>query len=375
MKTTRKGFITQGIYAGMVLTGITALISACGGITRASLRDNENNVPGDILTPDKAEILRLASLAPSGHNSQPWKIKALSPEELILCADHSRRLPAVDPENRELLLSLGAFLENLSIAAGSLGYAADIRITARTPQDTEIARITLRRETARPYPPERLSRRSTVKQGFLDRELSGGDVRYLSESLPGHCVYFPKGSQHARCISEGTAEAFRAQAMRDDAQRELVQWLRLSGDHARCRMDGLTTEGMGMTGIKGWAVRTFMDPEDFLTPANRQRGIDMTARLTSEGAGWIVITGYPGGVAGLIETGRRFQRMALLARERMIAIHPMTQMLEEPSGRQFLAANHRGDVDPQFILRVGYLERYPDPASLRRPVSWFVERG
>ncbi|HQO04161.1 MAG TPA: nitroreductase, partial [Spirochaetota bacterium] len=145
MKTTRKKFITQGIYAGMALTGVTALISACGGIRRASLRDNENMVTAeDILPPEKAEILRFASLAPSGHNSQPWVVKVISPEEWTLCADQSRRLPAVDPDNRELLLSMGAFLENLSLAAGSLGYAADIRITARTPQDTEIARITVR---------------------------------------------------------------------------------------------------------------------------------------------------------------------------------------------------------------------------------------
>jgi len=376
MKTTRKKFITQGIYAGMALTGVTALISACGGIRRASLRDTENMVTaGDILPPEKAEILRLASLAPSGHNSQPWVVKVISPEEWTLCADQSRRLPAVDPDNRELLLSMGAFLENLSLAAGSLGYAADIRITARTPQDTEIARITVRSDTARPYPPGRLSSRSTVKQGFLDRELSRADVRHLSESLQEHCVYFHKRSQHARCISEGTVEAFRIQSMRDDAQRELVQWIRLSSDHARRRMDGLTTESMGITGIGGLIVRNFMKPEDFLTPGNRQRGIDMTARLTGEGAGWMVVTGYPGGAAGLIETGRRFQRMVLLARERMIAIHPMTQMLEEPSGRQSLGMNHSGNFDPQFILRVGYLSSYPEPVSLRRPVSWFVERG
>jgi hypothetical protein len=28
-------------------------------------------------------------------------------------------------------------------------------------------------------------------------------------------------------------------------------------------------------------------------------------------------------------TGRRFERMFLLAKERMVAVHPMTQMLEE----------------------------------------------
>jgi len=77
-------------------------------------------------------------------------------------------------------------------------------------------------------------------------------------------------------------------------------------------------------------------------------------------------------VADLIETGRRFERMSLLARERMIAIHPMTQMLEEKSWRDEIAAQHEPEMIPQFIIRVGYLDTYPDPVSLRRPVSWFV---
>jgi hypothetical protein len=63
---------------------------------------------------------------------------------------------------------------------------------------------------------------------------------------------------------------------------------------------------------------------------------------------------------------------SLMARERNIAIHPMTQHLEEPSGLDQITANHRTGVIPQFLLRVGYLKAYPEPVSLRRPVSWFV---
>ena len=61
-----------------------------------------------------------------------------------------------------------------------------------------------------------------------------------------------------------------------------------------------------------------------------------------------------------------------MARERMIAVHPMTQMLEEETWRKEIASKHRPGLLPQFILRVGYLDSYPDPVSLRRPVSWFV---
>jgi hypothetical protein len=55
-----------------------------------------------------------------------------------------------------------------------------------------------------------------------------------------------------------------------------------------------------------------------------------------------------------------------------VAIHPMTQMLEEEKWRPRITGDHDGEMIPQFILRVGYLDRYPEPVSLRRPVSWFV---
>jgi len=65
--------------------------------------------------------------------------------------------------------------------------------------------------------------------------------------------------------------------------------------------------------------------------------------------------------------------MALMARERKLAIQPMTQYLEEKEGLQQIAANHAAGVVPQFLLRVGYLKNYPNPVSLRRPVDWFVK--
>jgi hypothetical protein len=62
----------------------------------------------------------------------------------------------------------------------------------------------------------------------------------------------------------------------------------------------------------------------------------------------------------------------LTARERKIAIQPMTQYLEEESGLKQIAAEHEQRVIPQFVLRIGYMNTYPDPVSLRRPVSWFL---
>jgi hypothetical protein len=51
----------------------------------------------------------------------------------------------------------------------------------------------------------------------------------------------------------------------------------------------------------------------------------------------------------------------------------MTQILEEEVGRAGIASNHDAGMLPQFIIRVGYLDPYPDPVSPRRPVSWFLK--
>lgn len=50
----------------------------------------------------------------------------------------------------------------------------------------------------------------------------------------------------------------------------------------------------------------------------------------------------------------------------------MTQMLEEPQTRSGLEQALGVDGTVQFLLRTGYVDRYPDPVSLRRPVEWFL---
>ena len=153
---------------------------------------------------------------------------------------------------------------------------------------------------------------------------------------------------------------------------ELAFWIRLKDNEAKKFRDGLTVDGMEIAGLAGWYVRHFMDNKDVMTKTFSDKGIEKTKEQVKEGAGWLVITSDGNTVKDLIETGRRFQRMALTAREKMIAIHPMTQALEEKQGQKNIKENHEASMIPQFMLRVGYLDKYPDPVSLRRPVEWFV---
>ena len=70
-------------------------------------------------------LVQYAILSPSGHNTQPW-LFIQSQNALELYADRSRRLPVVDPEDRELVISCGCALYFLRIAARRFGYDAKI---------------------------------------------------------------------------------------------------------------------------------------------------------------------------------------------------------------------------------------------------------
>jgi hypothetical protein len=376
MKLNRRSFLKKALAAGSLAVGSGSSFSGCSGIRRSDLPDqNPAGQTANQLDAVGNSILYYASLAPSGHNSQPWVVRVFSQNEWIIGVDPARRLPAVDPGNREVMLSIGAFAENLSIAAGTHGLKAEMEVIARDPFEPDVIKVTLKKEKPADYPLQRITRRMTVKHGYLSNEIKAADVRALSKHLKGRLFYFPRGSDHASCIEEGAIENFRIQTQRDDAQKELVQWVRLSNTEAERHRDGLTVEGMEIRGFKGWFVRNFIDPEDFMKPGFRKQSVNQIAELARQGGGWLVITGAGQTVSNLIDSGRRFERMVLTARERNLAIQPMTQYLEEESGLKQIAAEHERRLTPHFVLRIGYLNTYPDPVSLRRPVSWFVKNG
>ena len=74
-------------------------------------------------------IIEAATRAPSGHNSQPWQF-AVAENHITISPDFSRRLPAVDPDDRELFISLDCTAENLSLAAGNRTQMHDLAFKA-----------------------------------------------------------------------------------------------------------------------------------------------------------------------------------------------------------------------------------------------------
>lgn len=67
---------------------------------------------------DLADLVRYATLAPNGHNTQPWRFR-LAQGRIDVLPDPARRTPVVDPDDHHLFVSLGAAAENLSLAGAA----------------------------------------------------------------------------------------------------------------------------------------------------------------------------------------------------------------------------------------------------------------
>jgi nitroreductase len=360
----------QSVAIGAAAASLTPLITSCATTTRTSFAPHETLV--DRLGAPRAEVLRYASLAPSGHNAQPWQVHVDAPNQWVLGFDSDRWLPEVDPQNREALLSLGHFAENLVIAAGSAGFQADVDVVTGSRRDREVARITLTSDTPTDFPLRRLSLRRTLRSGHLSKELTPSDADDLLALLDGAGRYVPRGSKEADWLRDAEVEAMREQAWRDSAQQELARWLHLDRSRAERRRDGLTPETMEASWFARQYMYLFMNQDTVMKESFREESIDAAAEQAGQGAGWIVVASTDRALASIIEAGRRTQRMWLRCRERGIAIHPMSQILEEDPWRQQVAGAVGLDQTPQYVLRIGYVNDYPKPVSMRRPVQDFV---
>jgi hypothetical protein len=360
------------------------MLHACGSIKREDLpRSDSEKTSIKGLERDEMEILYYASLAPSGHNTQPWTLKIVEPKHWVIGSNKKRWLPAVDPENRELLLGIGAFIENLVIAAGTFGYEVDIQIIAKSPMDPEIADIRLKKGKTIDFPLVKVKQRRTVRSGFADQEIKIEDLKYITKheakscsppNVPSpHSFYFPNHTPQGKYLQQGTIEANRKQAFREPAQEELANWIRWSNKEAKQYRNGLTPESMEIKGIAGLFVRNFYNRESVLKKSFRDQTVDIVAKQVNTCGGWLVVTSGDSNIRTLIEHGRVFENMLLKIREKVIAVHPMTQMLEEEAWKNKIAKELGITGEVQWILRIGYLQSYPDPVSLRMPVSWFVQ--
>ena len=76
---------------------------------------------------DVYKIINYSLGASSSHNMQPWLVKIINESTIELYADMEKQLPVIDGENKQLLMSQGAFIEKFKQGANIYGYKAELK--------------------------------------------------------------------------------------------------------------------------------------------------------------------------------------------------------------------------------------------------------
>jgi len=352
----------------MMLTMLTLLPSCVpqSQKTREVFPSDKNNI---------YHVLYYASLAGSSHNSQPWKAEVYREDSILVFADNSRKLTVVDSTSRELYISVGAFIENLRLAASCYGYETNIKIhTYPEGSSGPLASIALARseEKVEGTILNEIKLRTTLRTPFDTLPIKQSDWSTLVSVDSSSIHYLAATSPQGKYIRQKESEAYAQQVKSKKAQDELAGWIRFSNKDVKQKQDGLTTEGMGITGIGGFVVRNFFKPEDSKKESFVSQGIDKTKLQVGNCGGWIVITQPSENIESWINTGMLYQAIHLKCRKMNIGFHPMNQIIEE-SGFESEANKYLGlNGQILFMARIGYVKDYPAPVSVRRPVESFT---
>jgi hypothetical protein len=88
------------------------------------------------------DAARRAVLAPSVHNTQPWRF-VLRPQLLEIFGDRARQLAVLDPTARQMYLSVGCALMNARVALAAAGHATQVARLPEADRPDLAARIVL----------------------------------------------------------------------------------------------------------------------------------------------------------------------------------------------------------------------------------------
>lgn len=308
------------------------------------------------------EMIRYATLAPSGHNAQPWKFAIVSSTIHIL-PDFSRRLPVVDPRDRELWISLGCALENLVIAAQHAGYAVEFDYPGPK-NDYLTVHLSPSVYQSDKQLFEAIPHRQNTRSLYDGRIVPSTEYSKW-ETIPEGSIAFPlilTASSQKEAIIEYINEGNMRQYDTLTFLSELESWLRFNKSEAMHTLDGLYTHCSGNPGMPRWLGKWFIASAG----ARQQSAAD--EKNVRSSSGLIVIASNEDDKRHWIETGRLYERLALTLTLGGLKMAFLNQPIEVgPLRTQLQSHLNLGASHPQLLLRYGYASAMP--RSLRRPVK------
>lgn len=300
-----------------------------------------------------AQAARQAGLAPSIHNTQPWRWR-VTPDCLELHAERARQLVATDPDGRMMIISCGAALHHAEVALAAEGWRCEIH-RFPDPRDADLlARIVL---VAHPgVSAEAMRMLQTMSIRVTDRR-PVADV-----SVPPQAIEQVRRAAEARGARlhllrrEDIVELAAAAARAQSVELRDPEWM----EELRYWVGGAREGGLGIpdSAIPREPPMTTVPGRDFGRPG--------TLPVTPEhdrAAIYAILNGDEDTPAGWLRGGEALSAAWLVATMLDLSLLPLSGAVQVPATRQTLRHMLANVGVPYLILRLGV----PDPERARPP--------
>lgn len=313
--------------------------------------------PYQARTPDKARfLLRYAILAPSSHNTQPWKF-AIRGHEIHVYADPTRWLRVADPDKREMYLSLGCALENLLLAAERFGLGHRVSYFPLPRNEDLVASVSLDA--------------GGVPSGLRDPAL----FRAMTSRRTNHKVYeqrpVPTALQErlkACCGDEAIDLYLTSHAETKDAvHRLVVQADAVQFADASFREELGYWIGQGVFGAPWLLAKMGQLAVTHVNVGKSTAKRDTVALMSAPVLG--LLTSRRNDRESQVRAGQAFERVFLMATTLGLSLQPVSQIVEVPETRATLTdLLPMIDRHPMQPFRLGFAAPERDPTP-RRPLE------
>jgi hypothetical protein len=313
--------------------------------------------PADV----RLDAFRHAILAPNPHNRQPWLIKLEEKESATISCDLDRRLPDTDPFDRQITIGFGTFVELARIAAAERGVRMEVMpFPDGEPQprlDTRpVARLRFIPDTTIQRDPlfAAITKRRTTREPYdLSRAVPDRIAHQISDGS------YTTDPQRIRAIRAIAMAGIKTEQIIPRTNMESVRLMRIGHDQVDANPDGISLTGPLMEALKltGQLDHNALgDP----TSSSFQTGIDMMQDIYGSipAAIWIITPGNSR--LDQLEAGRRHVRANLRATMLGLAMHPLSQSLQEYDEVSELFKRVHETIGAkqgeriQMLVRIGY---------------------
>ena len=313
-------------------------------------------------------LLNFAVLAPSSHNSQPWRFE-VEENEIKIFLEPTRRLVDSDKNYRQAYISLGCAITNIVTAANYYGFSCSVECCLDQRDEYLAARITITKSSASVVLDKNqfifsISKRVTNRNKYEDKTPPKSfmqEIKCFSADDLEICVITDQAQKG--CLAD-IAIAAGITAMEDKKFRlELSQYVK---SNITLLSVGMPAFGMGIPILVSFVAPTLIK---YLNMNRLSRKSD-EALLKRHTPVFVVIATREDNPINWIKTGQVYERIALFSTHEGLT----TAMWAAPIQigeyyREFQKILQTG-FRPQAFFRLGYAGRETPHSPRLTSTNW-----